>query len=147
MGETSVGASCTRRIFGDFSEKIFKKCYRMKSFLVKLYSAVIFVSVEIEAFKKQVRSDIGTCHFDNTTCPLKLNEYSENALKKDESCQKKKKANVINKLLLKNNTSLIQNYKDIMMISASVKNKATVKTILQKTLLNMARLILNQILR
>jgi len=97
----------------------------MKSFLVKLYSAVIFVSVEIEAFKKQVRSDIRTCHFDNTTCPLKLNEYPKNALKKNESCQKKKKANVINKLLLKNNTSLIQNYKDIMMISASVKNKAT----------------------
>jgi len=97
----------------------------MKRFLVKLYSAVIFVSIEIEAFKKQVRSDIGTCHFDNTTCPLKLNDYSKNALKKDESCQKKKKANVINKPLLKNNTSLIQNYKDIMMISASVKNKAT----------------------
>jgi len=97
----------------------------MKSFLVKLYSAVIFVSVEIEAFRKQVRSDIGTCHFDNTTCPLKINVYPKNTSKQDESCQKKKKDKVFSKLLLKNNTSLIQNYKDVMMISASVKNKAT----------------------
>jgi len=97
----------------------------MKTFLVKLYTAVIFINVEIEAFRKQVKSDIRTCHFDNTTCPLKSSSYWRNVSNKDDSCQKKKKSNSLNEVLLKNNTSFVQNYKDVMMISASAKTKPT----------------------
>ena len=54
---------------------------------IKLYSFVLFVNVEIDAFKKQAKSDIGTCNFDNTTCPLtplKFNNIDNSVLTNSE---------------------------------------------------------------
>jgi len=102
----------------------------MKAFVdlfIQLYSLVLFVNVEIEAFKKQAKSDFGTCHFDNTTCPLKFSADEESVLSKIDyvAPHKRKHKNPLNGIQLKNITSLVPTYKDVMMISASVKNKAT----------------------
>ena len=103
----------------------------MKGFVdifIKLYSFVLFVNIEIEAFKKQAKSDIGTCHFDNTTCPLtplKFNNIDNCGLKNSELYEppqfKKKKISNGSQHNFENNTSLFATYKDIMMLSASVK--------------------------
>jgi len=98
----------------------------------KLSSFILFINLEIEAFKKQARSNVEYCHFDNRTCPpaFQLDDLDENSvivtnvLYRNPKRFKEKKMSNLNNAQIKNNTNFFPTYKDIMLKSARfVKNK------------------------
>eukprot|EP00092_Neocalanus_flemingeri_P003321 GFUD01003557.1.p1 GENE.GFUD01003557.1~~GFUD01003557.1.p1 ORF type:complete len:644 (+),score=186.12 GFUD01003557.1:81-2012(+) len=99
---------------------------------IKLSSFILFNNVEVEAFKKQVKNNVEYCHFDNRTCPLafQIDDFDDTSVLKSvenyispKSIQRRRYLTT-NGSQIKNNTTSVPTYKEIMMNSAHlVKNK------------------------
>jgi len=100
----------------------------------KLSSFVLFVNLEIEAFKKHALSYGGCCHYSNTSCPPVTNfEYFDDSLvintietnKNTKSFKKRKTASIYRSQISINTTS-VPTYKDTMLTSARFARNKTI---------------------